>query len=326
MNAHEFGLGFPVLPVDMSATGTLSGGMSGIDNTEQNSKKLRLVPDKEPKLSEGPFSKLIPLAGPNRCPVTDARKIFEGDSLPGAFGLQNKFFGNDVVGITFETVFSSGYFLEAAFGVFCSFHLKALLVGRSLLPDLFDGFPGKHLSGRIRRKIFDPKINTKKSLDIFDGFFRNFDCLEKEKLSFLRDQIRFALDIWNPVRAVANKRNRLPPSDCPQGHALFFVRENPGVIGQGSHGKEGSFDVLSNLVGVRYFGNTPNNHLGRQGRRFSYSVIDTFMELELIEGLTLPRDVRNFVAGGVGFLEGFKEHFCLFFGREEFDHEGKLHG
>ena len=82
--------------------------MTGIDKNDRNPVHPGLVFDEGPKLSEGPFSELIPLARSNRCPVTDARKILEGHSLSGAFGLQNQFLGNDMVRIAFESMFPSG--------------------------------------------------------------------------------------------------------------------------------------------------------------------------------------------------------------------------
>ncbi len=285
-----------------------------------------LVFDEGPKLSERPFSELIPLARSNRCPVTDARKILEGHSLSGAFGLQNQFPGNDMVRIVFESMFPSGNFFETTLCALCSFLLKPLFVGGSFLSYFLDGFSGKRFSIGIGRKIFDAKVYAKKFLGIPDGFFRNLDRLKKIEFPLVRDQIGFALDVGKPIRAMADEGNGLSPFDCPQRNRIFFEGENPGIVSQSSPWKKCSLDFFPGLVGIRHLGDAPDDHLSGQRRRILQVVIDKFVNPELIERLFFPRRFGNPVAGGVRFPERLQKYRRLLFGRKKFDLQGQLHG
>ena len=58
------------------------GGSTGHD---RHPGQPRLVFDEGLEL-EGPSRMLGPVLGPNRCPLADAREVFEGDAVAGAFG------------------------------------------------------------------------------------------------------------------------------------------------------------------------------------------------------------------------------------------------
>jgi len=83
---------------------------------------------------------------------------------------------------------------------------------------------------------------------------------------------------------MANERNGLPSLDCPQGHRIFFVRENPGIAGQTTQRKKRSFDLLSGLVILfRIQKNTVNNPRPTRELRnkftLSRKVLQSFLDL-----------------------------------------------
>ncbi len=50
----------------------------------------------------------------HRCPVADARQIFEGNAAPGVLGLRDRLFGDAVVDIRGKPMFLATTFLEQA--------------------------------------------------------------------------------------------------------------------------------------------------------------------------------------------------------------------
>jgi len=59
---------------------------------------------------------LAPLAFPNRCPLADARQVFEGDPTPGAFCLLNNPLGDHVINVFRKAGLFAAALLEQAAG------------------------------------------------------------------------------------------------------------------------------------------------------------------------------------------------------------------
>ena len=79
-----------ITALDMFALGTHLRGILGIDDLEQDAGLLSFVADKLAKLIESPATQAVALRLAKPYPVTDALKVFKGDTAPGVFGLRNE--------------------------------------------------------------------------------------------------------------------------------------------------------------------------------------------------------------------------------------------
>ena len=116
MIAQELGLARTVGFLAMPADGTRPAGVARVDRHDGHTRKLGLVLHERSKLEERPSRVPVALPLPNRCPVTNARKVFEGDTASGAFGLGDDGLADAVVLLLSEPGFLASKLLELFLG------------------------------------------------------------------------------------------------------------------------------------------------------------------------------------------------------------------
>lgn len=127
------------------------------------------------------------------------------------------------------------------------------------------------------------KMITDKFLDVINILFRNINGLEKVEFLFLVNQIRFAFNIRQIIRIVADKLNLLPTSNTPQrNNVIRLIGHYPTVIGNTPKMSESTFGFLVKFVGIGNLCNRTYQALGRKFKRCLVRVVNFMMELKIV--------------------------------------------
>jgi hypothetical protein len=210
--------------------------------------------------------------------------------------------------------------------VLCAFGLKRtpnLLSFLSILSKFFRTIFCTIGSGGYRKQT---KIHPDKFFYVLNILIGNINGLQKKELSFLEYQISLTLNVREIVPVVANKGYLLPSFDSPdRNNIIGFVCEKPTIISYASKWSEDPLCFAVQPISISDLRYAPDNHLGRKVERIFQNIISSFMELELMENLFIPCNVRKSIATGVGFQDSFLKLFCLFLGWQKFYFQCQLH-
>jgi hypothetical protein len=116
-----------------------------------------------------------------------------------------------------------------------------------LIPNFIKLFRAKGSSIRKGCNVFLSKVYPNKLFDVFNILFRNLYSLKQIKLAFLCNKVCFSFDIRKIFRIMADKRDFKTTIYRPDRSDYSLVRENAGVIGNGSERTERTLFFLSNL-------------------------------------------------------------------------------
>lgn len=170
------------------------------------------------------------------------------------------------------------------------------------------------------------KIHTDKFLDVINILFRNINGLEKVEFLFLVNQIRFAFNIRQIIRIVADKLNLLPTSNTPQrNNVIRLIGHYPTVIGNTPKMSESTFVFLVKFVGIGNLCNRTYQALGRKFKRCLVMVVNFMMELKIVKYTFRPSNFRNSITNSICSLDSLKEQIRLFFIRKKFDFQRQFH-
>jgi len=167
---------------------------------------------------------------------------------------------------------------------------------------------------------------TNKLFHIFNIFFWNINGLKKIELTFLVNQISFALYVRKIVSIVANKRYFNPTTNSPKRNNIIrLVGHYPTVVTNASKWSKFSFSFLIQLVGISNFCNTTYKDLRRKFECSLVRVVNFVMEFKVIENLLFPSHLRNGIANSIGFLHRIEKQVSLFVSRQKFYFQCQLH-
>lgn len=219
-----FAVGF----VNATASRASAGSITRINQKNMDTMQFSLISDLHPQIEERPRAEFIPLCFLDRYPLADARQIFEGNSASGVFRTLNKVFGYAMV-----NVFGEAPFLAAAL---CQeFPTRAGLFGLQLgaqpVMTTTNGchFPAAVLMAvAITGDVLNTKIDAKKIINIFRGWFVNFARSKQVELAVDKTKIGLATvateKFFSPI--MGEETNLLPTVYRPNGN--FILVELPG--------------------------------------------------------------------------------------------------
>jgi hypothetical protein len=324
---NEFGLSPAVGLGCMPAMATSPAGIPWVYEEDRNASELRLVGDKSSEFVEGPLAESFSLLFSNRYP--EALEVFKDYASPGVFGGLNDSFGNGVVGGAFESSFPAGELPEMPFGGRSPLFLEGFLEGGHFGADVIHSLPGEVLPIGSCGEIDYPEINSERPLWFKRCSVRDFDAETKVKIALAIDKVGLSSDSTLVKLGVRAEDNRyLKPSVKTENRdgIEVFEGENPAVVYDGGVLPEDMKPLLLGSIGFRNLADGPDGKLcgktvGRTDMGVNKVVESYLSEFLLLEGY--PGDV---VASFVEDLDGSHQRNLLFFGREEFDFDCKLHG
>ena len=264
---------------------------------------------------------------------TDVFQILNGNAHPFGFGFHYDLFGNGVV----DYCCGSSFFpfepfqeLGTSTFAFVSATFRAFGLNRATNFSLFFPVLGERLRGigfalRSTYNIGNSEVATDKLLDIFHILFGNFYRLKKVKLAFLEHKVSFPFDIREIIGVMADKRHLLSFAYSPDGNVCIGVGKHPAVIADASVFPEYTLLFPVKFVSVRHLAYAAYNYLSGKVKLLTYVIVAKVMQLELVESLIPPCNIRNLIARGVSLLDSIKKNPMLFVGRDKLYFQRQFH-
>ena len=311
---------------------TEARGIPGVNEHDRNSGSPRLVVDLEAQVMKRPTMQGSSLGPSSPNPATDARKVFEGNAAPGAFGLSYHLLADAVVYVFCEARFSTSAFLEQPPRRLSAFLLQLLAQTAMAVMGVIDMTARVHVSVRIHGDVHNAQVNAEKSIGIVLRRLFNVARGVKVKLAIAQNQVRLALlrleKFALPI--ATNIGDLLSATDCPdrdQRTLISVPSQDPLVIGDSGKGAKLMLSCPVKLVSISYAGNAADNYLGRQVRE----LLTRFMVSQSVQGilaetLALPSLIAQVITSRVGLADCFRKCCGLLFGRLEFDLRNQFHG
>ncbi len=290
--------------IDGAAPVTRLRCVARINRYDHHTRKRGFVADVRSELVERPIAVLGALLRPaNPCPRPNPRQIFDGDHTLCAFGFCNKLLGNAVVRIFLEAALLAAVLLQAPFGAFGANGLQTITATLVALADPFNPCAAVGFAVAVGGKVHDPKIDTDDPFNIQRrGFFHVAD----------RQQVKLTIDVGEVGFAFAgvqefhlpharNKRDGLSAVHRPDrnGRCVQVPTQNAIIIGDAAMWLEYTHGLAIQLVRIRHFAQAAYRQLCRQPKRFAARLVAELVQIELPEGLRVPRGLAHGVARGV---------------------------
>lgn len=306
MIAQELGLTRTVGFLAMPADGTRPAGVARVDRHDGHTRKLGLVLHERSKLEERPSRVPVALPLPNRCPVTNARKVFEGDTASGAFGLGDDGLADAVVLLLSEPGFLASKLLELFLGPLGPLALASLSTGLVLTSNLLDGFSGMHVAIGINRDVHDTEIDTQEVRCWRLGSLGEIDRNEEEPLTVLaKHQITLPPGEPEPLSLVLAHHEGNDHATC-EGKQADLVRSLEGhhPLVERYRGVFAVFGplVLVSLVSFDNLSDATDCHLRGKTEPLTQLGVAKLLKLELVGNPLLERNTRQ---PGCGLVEPF---------------------
>lgn len=227
----------------------------------------------------------------------------------------NQFLADAVVDVSDETTLSAPGFLEMLSGGTSFPGLKKFAESAALPPHLADRFSRILIALGIRGDLNDAQIDT-------DGSSR---CKERLFLNFNRDvEIERVVSVDQIGLTFLTLQKFLLPGSTDEGEmqaALKGVHDHdliicvPGdempVEFNGSCRTEGTTDFFIEFVGLRYFGDGPNNMVGMEPCIHLQRVVGKFVQIALSKRLCLKSSLTGCVGSSIANMHCFEQSGLL---------------
>lgn len=192
---------------------------------------------------------------------------------------------------------------------------------------VFD-FIGRYISSvRQGNNIGKPHIDTKEILGSFFLLVRNIYRLIQIELLLDKNKVCFAFRILHELWAIASICDFFTTADKRNGTNGFcgIIGKNTAIISDSSELPKVSLLLLVKLVCVRNLADCTYNELGGKMVCFLDRIICFFVQIELLEYMTLPRYLRDSVTSLVENTEGFFQYNGLFVSWKQFNLQSQFH-
>ena len=308
---------------------TLLRCIGRINIGNRDSSNSGLVVYELPELSKTPRTMSMSLSlGSDRCPFSDAAKIFEGDQRRGVFSFHDKLLGNAMVGVSIESSFAARKSLKMLLCAICATSLKVSFEIIKFDSGLIDFLARENFSHRVYCNVLDAEINTKNIRWNDDGRFRNFNDDTKIELFVSENQICLpsnSIQSWSMIITNLNRSLDSTMNSQQRNRIKPFPRKDSLVIDNGSIGIKGWFDRLISFIGFARFGNGSDSHLGGYTKLISDVSINNGLQLDFICGVHLKGNFSYIVASSIELMHSLMESIRLLRFNHNFDLESLHH-
>jgi len=315
-------------PGDMTATWTGAASIPWINKQDRYSCKSSLILNKATELVERPRVVYATLVSSNRYPFTDALQILEGYTAPGVLRLRDDPLGDYMVNIGCKPVLSSTSFPEKPLSRFCSLTLKPTPQLRISTPESVKMSTDVCVTISIYRGILDAEIHAQISLS-FKGFrFRGVDSSCKVEYAVSEEEVCLPSDTVKSCLLVGAYLNWDYLSSLQSQDAnpvKSFPAKDSGIVYHGAVGLELAKFRFISFECLGYLAYGPDCHLGAEPVLLSNSIVDDFLEPDLVGRLFVVGYLGYVVAGLVKSLHSFKKCLVLFWCWNQFNEKSQLH-
>lgn len=294
--ASKLGLAFAVGLVDVAARGASPRSVARVHGHKLDASDGGLVAEERTQLKERPSRVHRPLASPDRCPLADARQVFDGDAAPGAFGLGDDVLRDHVVGVGTEAGLLAREFLKVTFRRFGADGLEHVAKTLMALARSLDGCAAVSLAVRVDCEVSDPEVDAQPALWVDGRTVGDIDGHVKEPLALAQDEVGLsphAFESRSVVRA-GDVGHEDAARDSQERNAVHRLEtHDPLVVGDGPMGLEVGLADAVTLVRLDHLGDRPHRHLRGQPKLLTQVAVVESLESELVGRLQLESSFRQ---------------------------------
>jgi len=320
----------PVGLVDVAALRASSGSVFRVHQHYGHAGELRFIGDKLPELVERPRGLAAAMCPTNRCPLADARQIFEGNRAGGVLGLSHNLLGDAMVSIAPESLLVLPEAVEMPLGARRVGALERSAEFGGLAAHLLDARAGVRDAIGINGEVDDAEVYAENALDLDRlGIGNVHDRAEKEHVIEQHEVglatnavVKFGFEII--VEGHVDERSAI---ECENGNSVQRLpTEYALVIDHRAVRFEVRLNGLVELVGFASLGDCADGHLCGEPELFAQITIDEWVHPELAGAFQLERFGGCIVASEVELLHSAEQGSVLLIGCAEFDFERQIHG
>ncbi len=291
--------------VDAATTGAGLASVVWVDEDHRYASQARLVADEQPQLKERPVRESGTLAATGRNPLADTLKVFQGNRAGGALRLYHDLLADLMVGVSLIAGLLAADKPKLPSRCAGSLPLEVAATVGECSTLLLDRCAAVGRAVRVRGEVHDAEVYSD-HVGRFDRLtLRHIaDDGEVERPSDIQQGDFTSVGRKQPALVVpADERYRHPAIECPQvDHALANKAEDTPVVGLPGATPKVSLPRTPGFVCIGNLSNATNGSLPAESKVFTSLTIGDVVQIELPEGLFLPRECRDIVTGGVGGL------------------------
>lgn len=319
----------PVGFVGVSALGTLAAGIARVNVDDADTRKPSFVRDFCSKVMERPRVQRRTLTTPSPYPLAYALQILKGDRQAVALRGCDDALCHDVISVVCKAAFSTGKLLEFALG---RLRTPALQLGSQAAVTVAHTLNVAAAVGAtfgVGRYLSHTHIDPKETLNILRRWFRHVAAGEQAERPVYQHEVAFPLLGFQqlPLPLTRAKEDGLAPRRRSDTHLVpvEFPGEDASIKGDRAERLKGALGLFIELVGVRDFGDAAHHHLRRELEPLTGVVVAEPMEVELLKGPVVPRQLAEVVARRVCSSERFFKRRKLLFRRQQLDFSRQSH-
>ena len=296
------------------------------DDNQLDTRKSAFVREECTELTEVPSvelasESLVPTLGS----LTYLAKVFNGEADASFLCVGNNLFGNGVVDYRCSGLFSPAKPFQELLATSCAFGLNGAADFESLFTILVQSVGGIGFTFGCTDDVRYAEIKTNESIRILDFGFGDVDGLIEKEVTFLECKVRFSLNVRDVFFVVADKRNLLTLSDCPNGNFSSLIGQDSGIVTDASVSSEFTFLFVVEFVRIGNLADAADNHLSGEIELLTNIVITKMVDFELAESLVRPSYVGNVGTSLVGFFHGLEKKRPLLIAGENLYFQDQFH-
>ncbi len=272
---------------------------------------------------------MSPLAFTNRYALTDAGKVFYGNTAGAVFSLFNKPFTNTVVDVFSEAHFLTPALFQQTLRRLRTFALQLRSEAGMTMAEAVDLSARKGFAVRISSDILDTKIDAKKIINVTGGGNFYFGSSEQVELPIRKNEIRFPPLVVEQFKLAltSDEGDALPAGNGPdRDDTLIYVPAQDTIIeGDGAKRFECVFGFTTYFVGIGNFGDAAYYYLGSKAKLILDVIVNQLVKPKLMKLAFLPSYLTDMIASSISRPKRLIQRLALFRSREEFDLHSKFH-
>lgn len=327
---NKLGLALAIRFLAMAASRASAACVARVNGNHFDASNSRFVFNELPKLSKRPVGVSCALRLLNSCPLADASEFFDGNSSIRALSRVDQSFADDVIHVFLIAGLLAANLFDFAMRRTSPDLLQFLSSFGMALAVCLNLRAAVALTVAIGSNLNDAEVNAKRILNLLRRRFLNIAHGQEKVIAFVVNKVGFALSRFKqlllPLAALI--RNLLATVHRPDGDKLLFGSpgQNPIVKRERAKRLELAAAVSVELVGVGHFRNRSDYDLRRQIKSLSNVGVNQFVQVVLLERLSIPSNHADSVTGSVCFFKSSLEGLGLFFRRIQLDLRYQLHG
>lgn len=310
------------------ATRACAARVSGINHHDWDTNQSGFIGQEEPKLVEAPGVVRAALLAGNRCPVSDALKVFKGDAASGVFRLPHEKLADPVVHVTSKTTLLRPPLPEQALGRLAAFGLELRPKPRMARTKVGDVRAAEGLSVAVGGDVLETEIDAEKTARVERFGISDIDHNQKEELSIAVEKIGLSAHPVEPGLLIGSgdPRHDLAPVERQDRDP---VRPLPGqnalVVDDGPMRPEARPNGFIPFVDFRHLGDGADGHLGRETKAGAGVSVDELLQLDLVGAAMRVSDFRDGVASRVETFHRPEQRGGLLGRGQKFDLHRQVH-